>query len=211
MLLASSLSIAAPKQFEIGMEALLNGNFAEAYCRWKPLAHRGYAEAQYNFAWLYANGNGMDVDIDMAVHWWQAAADQRHADAQFALALAYTTGEGIKKDMDRAVKWYLTAAKQGHQDSRDILMRLNGDPRLKMAEKHPELAKQDWFGWQATVTSNRVNVRSGPGTRHSVVTKLNRGDEVRIVGQRKDWYLIILPGGENKKAWMYHTLLRKQQ
>ena len=63
------------------MNALLEGNFAEAYCKWKPLAQRGYAEAQYNLGWLYANGNGLNVDLQLAHHWWAAAARQGHADA----------------------------------------------------------------------------------------------------------------------------------
>lgn len=213
VLLAAGLSLAigvnaAPRQFEVGMEALLSGNYAEAYCRWKPLAEKGNAQAQYHFGWLYANGNGMNVDIDTAVHWWKAAAEQRHADAQFALALAYTTSDGIGKDMDTAVDWYLTAAKQGHQDARDLLVRLNADPKLRMAEKRPDLAKQPWFGWPALVKSNRVNVRSGPSTKHKVALQLNRNDEVRVVGQRAKWLLVRIPGHENEPTWMYQTLLK---
>lgn len=211
VLLALSLvgqTYAMPRQFEVGMEALLKGNFAEAYCRWKPLAERGYAEAQYNVGWLYANGNGMNVDITTAVYWWQSAAEQGHADAQFAIALAYTTGEGIKKDMTQAVSWYLRAAKQGHQDSRDILTRLNGDPKLRLAENYPELADQPWFGWPATVKSNRVNVRSGPGTKFKVVVQLNKNDTVKIVGTQNNWYLVRIPGHEDKVSWMYNTLLK---
>ena len=31
----------SPSQFEAGMKALREGNYAEAYCRWRPLAERG--------------------------------------------------------------------------------------------------------------------------------------------------------------------------
>lgn len=37
------------------------------------------------------------------------------------------------------------------------------------------------------ITGNRVNIRSGPGTQHSVVTQLNRGDGVRALYQEGDW------------------------
>ena len=132
----------SPSQFEAGMKALREGNYAEAYCRWRPLAERGYAEAQYHLGWLFANGNGMSVDIEQALAWWGEAARQGHADAQFAVGLAYTTGEGMKKDLDEAINWYLAAARQGHQDARDILVQLNGDSTVHLLERHPEI-----LGW----------------------------------------------------------------
>ena len=48
----------------------LDGDYAEAYCLWRPLAEQGYAEAQYHLGWLYANGNGLAVDIDRALGFW---------------------------------------------------------------------------------------------------------------------------------------------
>jgi hypothetical protein len=199
----------APGEFTVGMEALMNGDYAEAYHHWIPLAELGYAEAQYHIGWLYANGNGLAVDIRKALHWWQQAAAQGHADAQFAVGLAYTTGEGMKKDIDQAVKWYLTAAHQGHQDARDILIRLNGDPRLDLLANHPEVAREDWFGWQATVNGERINVRGGPGTGHEIVAQLEKGASVRVIGQRDKWLMVVLPdpATEGGIAWIYQSLL----
>jgi TPR repeat protein len=139
--------------FDSGTRALSEGNYAEAYCRWKPLAQAGHADAQYHLGWLYANGNGLAVDIDRALEWWGAAARQGHADAQFAVGLAHTTGEGIGKDLREAVVWYLSAARQGHQDARDILIRLNGDPAVQLLDWHPEIANEDWFGWELRLAS----------------------------------------------------------
>lgn len=89
---------AQPAAFESGMQSLMQGNYAEAYCQWRPLADQGYAEAQYHVGWLYANGNGLAVDLSRALEFWTAAAEQGHADAQFAVGLAYTTGDGVEKD-----------------------------------------------------------------------------------------------------------------
>jgi uncharacterized protein YgiM (DUF1202 family) len=205
---ASCSAANAPDEFEAGMQALTAGDYAEAYCRWKPLAEGGHAEAQYHLGWLYANGNGLSVDIGRALDWWMKAAGQGHADAQFAVGLAYTTGEGIKADLDEAVDWYLAAARRGHQDARDILIRLNGDPAVKLLERHPELAGEPWFGWRAVITGERINVRGGPGTEHTVVAQLDKGQQVRVIGQRGDWYMVTLdPAGEAQPAWIFKALL----
>jgi uncharacterized protein YgiM (DUF1202 family) len=47
----------------------------------------------------------------------------------------------------------------------------------------------------ATVTDNRVNVRSGPGTAYYEMGQLGKGDLVYVVGTSKDWYKILPPNG----------------
>jgi len=210
LLLATVVDAAGrvPPSFDTGMRALTKGDYAIAYCDWLPLAERGYADAQYHIGWLYANGNGLAVDIDQALTWWGRAAGQGHADAQFAVGLAYTTGEGMKKDLDEAVSWYLAAARQGHQDARDILVRLNGDASIDLLAEHPELAAEEWFGWPAKINRDRINLRNGPGTEHAVVTQLDKGTQLRVIGQRGDWLMVALAAdGEQKVAWVYRALV----
>jgi hypothetical protein len=200
--------LADRKTFELGMRALEKGNYAEAYCHWKPLAEQGNAEAQYHMGWLYANGNGLAVDPERALAWWTRAARQGFGDAEFAVGLAYTTGDGIERDLDEAVIWYLAAARRGNQDARDILIRLNGDPSLNLLENHPEVAQEPWFGRGAHARKDGINVRTGPGTDHAVVTTLARGARVRVVGHRSDWYMVVLASpGEGQVAWIYKSLV----
>ncbi len=201
---------AQPQAFEDGMNALLEGNFAEAYCQWKPLAQRGHAESQYNLGWLYANGNGLNVDVDEALRWWQAAAKQGHADAQFAIGLAFITGEGgLKKDVNSAVLWFLRAAKQGHRDSREILSRLNEDPKIDVIEAAPGLIKETWFGTMGITTGEMINVRGKPTTKAKIVAKLEKGTQVRVLGKQGNWLQIVLPGqAEPELAWVYHSLVK---
>lgn len=196
------------KTFELGMTALEKGNYAEAYCFWKPLAEQGSAEAQYHIGWLYANGNGLSVDPERALAWWTRAAKQGFGDAQFAVGLAYTTGDGMERDLDEAVVWYLAAARQGHQDARDILVRLNGDPSLNLLENHPEVAREPWFGRDALVKKDGSNVRAAPGTEHEVVATLAQGARVRVIGRRDDWYMVVLPSPvQGQIAWIYKSLV----
>jgi hypothetical protein len=205
-----------PTDFDIGMNAMLAGDFAEAYCRWKPLARAGNAEAQYNLGWLYANGNGMNMDMKKAFYWWKQAAAQGHADAQFALGLSYTTGEGVKRDLETAARWFYKAAKLGHLDARDSLLRLAGDIDLDLLNVLPQLANEPWFGWTGRVSGDHINVRDGPGTGHHIVAKLSKGQSVRVVGRRGKWLRVRLPEDKGdsaakhppRLAWVYHSLLK---
>ena len=203
-----------PAGFEAGMRALLAGNFAEAYCRWKPLAERGHAESQYHLGWLFANGNGMNVDMEQAFRWWRKAAEQGHADAEFALGLDYMTGEGRERDLEQAARWLYRAARHGHPDAREVLLRLAGDPAIDLLAHLPELADAPWFGWWGRVKGDRINLRAGPGKRHRIVGQLRRGQQVRVLGRSGNWLRIRLPGeddaGKNAQptlAWVYHSLL----
>ena len=194
------------------MNALLEGNFAEAYCQWKPLAEQGHAESQYNLGWLYANGNGMNVDLNEAGRWWLAAAEQGHADAQFAMGMALTTGEGFPKDMAQATDWFLRAARQGHRDSREILSRLNSDPAVDLLAAQPSLLEEAWFGWPGVITGERINVRAKPSTKSEIVAQLDRGSRVRVLGRRGDWLQVALPEGDGTRlVWIYHSLVRAAQ
>jgi len=199
-----------PTEFDTGMAALQRGDYAIAYCHWLPLADRGHAEAQYHVAWLYANGNGLAVDVEKALSWWERAARQGHTDAQFAVGLAYTTGEGVRKDLAEAITWYLKAARSGHADAREIILRLNGDASLDLLDSHPELMSEAWFGWEGRVVRDRINVRGGPGTEHPVITQLDRGVQVRIVGQRGEWWKVVLNDDNHRKpAWIFKQLVKK--
>ena len=40
---------------------------------------QGVAEAQYQLGWLYANGNGLRVDLARGIEWWRRAAARGHA------------------------------------------------------------------------------------------------------------------------------------
>lgn len=58
-----------------------------------------------------------------------------------------------------------------------------------------------------TVTGNRVNVRGGPGTDFSVVTRLVRGDEVEILEDNGDGWVRLRPLDGGTEGWMADFLL----
>ena len=80
-------------------------------------AKRGEAEAQYNLANCYANGEGIDKNINEAVNWWHKAAEQGLAKAQYNLGLCYFYGNGVSRDLAEALKWLRKAAEQGFAEA----------------------------------------------------------------------------------------------
>ena len=78
-------------------------------------AENGDAEAQFNLAVMYGNGEGVPQDYTEARVWLLRAAEQGHVVAQFSLGALYAEGaEGIPQDYAEAVVWWRRAAEQGH-------------------------------------------------------------------------------------------------
>lgn len=191
---------------ELGLESLQAGDYAEAFCLWRPLAMQGNSEAAFHLGWLYANGNGLRVDIRKAVYWWKRAADQGHRDAMFALALAYTNGDGIGKDSEQAIDWYLRSAFLGHEDAREIIRMKLRDSEPLLLSRIDELLQEPWLGDRVTVSKERVNLRSGPSVDSVVLKQLGMGQSLIVIDRRGDWYRILDPE-DSGLAWIASWLV----
>ncbi len=177
--------------FEQGMTSLKKGDFAVAYCIWRPLAMRGHAEAAYHLGWLYANGNGLKVDVSQAIHWWTQAASQGHTDAQFVLGMTYSGGEGIQADPIKALDWYLKAAKGGHQDARELIRSMVLEDAAEVQQRLPELVAEKWLGRPIRVNVDKAILRSGPGTTFEQVGMVEKDSILMSIGERDEWHRIL--------------------
>ncbi len=77
-------------------------------------AAAGDSAAEYEIASRFAEGRGVAVSNEQAVHWLQRAADQGLAPAQFRLGGLYEKGIGVKKDLTKARDFYTAAADRGN-------------------------------------------------------------------------------------------------
>lgn len=57
----------------------------------------------------------------------------------------------------------------------------------------------------ATVRTESVNVREGPGTRYPVVGELTRGETVEVLDERGEWTNVRAPGG--LEGWVFRGVL----
>lgn len=81
------------------------------------LAKAGNAEAQFNLATRYEDGDGVEPDPAKAVEYYLKAARQGHRDAQFSLAHMYYNAEMVTQDFVRALKWFKAAAERGDAEA----------------------------------------------------------------------------------------------
>lgn len=62
-----------------------------------------------------------------------------------------------------------------------------------------------------------LNVRSGPGTNHSVIQKVNPGQSFELIGEEKDWYKILIESAKEglpdeasaKAGWIFAQYAKK--
>jgi len=57
----------------------------DVFIRYKKAAEEGHDLAQYMVGLMYANGDGVDKDVKLAMYWYKKAMEQGHADAKHQL------------------------------------------------------------------------------------------------------------------------------
>jgi len=90
LLLVPSLSWGA--DFQKGLTAANQGDYATALKEWTPLAEQGVAAAQFNLGIMYDIGDGVLQNYKTAVKWYTLAAEQEFALAQYNLGAMYDKG-----------------------------------------------------------------------------------------------------------------------
>jgi localization factor PodJL len=74
----------------------------------------GQPAAQYELATRYADGRGVNRDLQQARLLFEKAAQQNLAPAQFRLGAIFERGMGTDRDLQKAHDYYLRAANQGN-------------------------------------------------------------------------------------------------
>ena len=123
-------------------------DYTKAAYWYRLAADQGHAEAQYDLARLYADGQGVPKDETQAFKLVEMSAKQGYAPAATRLGWRYSTGRGVQKDEAQAFFWYTVAARHGE--------RAAAKPRVDLAAKLPPAvvaaAEQKAVAWQPTKT-----------------------------------------------------------
>ena len=209
LLLLTLGSLQAGETNQTAIEAMRAGNYAIAYCTWRPQAQAGDADAQYNIGWLYHNGYGLAVDDKQALHWWQQATAQGHIDARFALAALYTHGgRGVQRDINKAIPLYIGSLASDDEEARLILLNLllanNKTSRLLAA--HLEIDDWQQLGTIRKVKSKRANIRSEANLNSSVLHVLDRDASLLQISHKGRWVQIIVMQ-TGRSGWIHTSLL----
>ena len=103
--------------YKLGLQAVAEGNYAQAFGYWEPLALDGHADSQYQVAQLYEKGLGVESDFDKALTWYDRAAQQSHGPAQYRLGL-YHMNESPDPNKALGFYWIQSAADNGDEQAR---------------------------------------------------------------------------------------------
>lgn len=156
------------------------GGTKESMESMKKKAGSGNAQAQFDLAMIYYEGEGAPADdIESikgalglnyalagesvgkdyveAAKWFQKAAEQGLAQAQYMLGAMYAVGDGVPKNDIEAVKWTRKAAEQGHADAQNNL-NIEEAMRTRKAAEQGESKSQFHFG---LIYAEGVGVRKG--------------------------------------------------
>lgn len=101
---------ATAQDFQKGLAALKQADYATALKEWRPLAERGHADAQFYMGVLYEYGRGVKKDIVKAVQWYRKAAGNGHDNAKFQLGLIALN----RGDFASARKEWRPLVRKGH-------------------------------------------------------------------------------------------------
>lgn len=137
------LFLALGQDFDAGLHAYQNQDYAAALKEWRPLAEKGNTLAEFNLGLLYFDGKGVPQDFEQAAEWFEKAADQGYGRAQRNLGEMYAIGQGVKKDFVQSYKWLSLCAAGGNQtcaDHRDWVAKKLKGSQLSAAQR----MTRDW-------------------------------------------------------------------
>ena len=120
----------------IGTDFARSQMFTEAIECWEFIVESGMStnpETYNNLGVSYFYGNGVGVNYEKAVHFFQKAAAIGHPFGKYNLAVALEQGKGIKTDLNRAIKLYKQAAESGVNQAIDALIRLGKYNELSLS------------------------------------------------------------------------------
>jgi hypothetical protein len=91
---------------------------------YRSAAEKGNVAGQYNLAYLYEQGLGVDKNETEAAKWYELAATGGDPIAQYDIGQRYRLGMGVATNLVQAYKWLMLAAGQGQADSKNRLAEL---------------------------------------------------------------------------------------
>ncbi len=96
-------SSAVADNFQEGIEAFNNEDYATALAIWTPLAEDGDLNAMYNIGLIYDEGLGVETDKARALKWYLPPAADGDVAARFNVATIYDFGQGVPEDNETAL------------------------------------------------------------------------------------------------------------
>ena len=107
----------AEELYQAGRAAKDAADYGKAMEYFQLAADAGNAEGWRGIGNLYANGEGVEMNLDKAREYFGLAAEQGDAKAFFNIGVMYEYGENGEKDIGKAVEYYLKSGEMGFADA----------------------------------------------------------------------------------------------
>jgi TPR repeat protein len=171
-LLTACISVAVyAGPLEDAQAAYARKDYARAIEIWAPLAEDGDAAAQVNLGSMYAMGQGVTQNLEVAYRLFESSANQGNSSAQLALADCYANGRGVARNFEAAKKWFERSANQGNPTAQYSLGSLMLS--MKPPVRDPVLAYK-WLEIAATNRSSPAYIqRFASSIREKLVTEMD--------------------------------------
>ena len=98
------------EEFARGWELFQKLDYQATLKIWRPLAEKGFLDAQTHLGIMYRDGIGVPKNSTKAAKWFLRAAQQGDPIVQNALGQMYSRGEGVPVNPREAVKWFRLSA-----------------------------------------------------------------------------------------------------
>ncbi len=148
-LLAAFFVSAARADFDVGLAAYEEGDYAAALRAWRPLANEGDLDAQFYLGEMHLQGKGVPRDFKQAADWLGKAAEAGHPRAQGTLGGLYAVGLGVPQDFGMAYFWMIVAAIWSEAEIRQQAMNSLGEVAEQLSpEEKQAIAKQAVPQWR---------------------------------------------------------------
>ena len=106
--------------YKLGLQAIENKEYKQAFGYWEPLAKDGHLDSQYQIGRLYEQGQGVGKDFETALDWYQRAAQQGQSDAQFRIGV-YHMNENPDKNEALGFYWIQSAADNNSAEAKEFI------------------------------------------------------------------------------------------
>ena len=84
------------------------------------MAENGDPAAENSLGLRYAQGDGVKLNEQEAVHWFTKAAEHGSVAAQSKLGSIYLSGRGVRQDLTQAYFWMVVARLSGDEASKTL-------------------------------------------------------------------------------------------
>ena len=121
-------------------------------------AQNGFSEAQFLLGIMFANGEGVEKNIDLALRWLSEAASAGHQQAQLQLALYYQNTQPAL-----AKSWLLKSAQSGNVNAMYHFARLN------VVGENSNVALAQYWTHRA--------IRGGHSKAHNLLEQINQNQK----------------------------------